>query len=156
MPVANWKTQVYNVIGSVLFDNPRRVVRFLVRDAGGNLVDRRELPAPVRRLAETPVPEERACLKTIQFVHHVVIPPGGRHVNELHVHPDAEELIVVMGGRGRLQIGDDVTKVLAGDVAYVPSDTEHVLSNDSGELLMALFINVPVGAALTSLGEPGP
>lgn len=156
MPVANWKTQVYNVIGSVLFDNPRRVVRFLVRDAGGNLVDRRELPAPVRRLAETPVPEERACLKTIQFVHHVVIPPGGRHVNELHVHPDAEELIVVMGGRGRLQIGDDVTKVLAGDVAYVPPDTEHVLSNDSSELLMALFINVPVGAALTSLGEPEP
>lgn len=90
MPVANWKTQVYNIIGSVLFDNPRRVVKFMVRDAEGNLVDRRELPASVRRLAETPVPEERSCLKTIQFVHHVVIPPGGRHVNELHVHPDAE------------------------------------------------------------------
>lgn len=61
-----------------------------------------------------------------------------------------------MGGRGRLQIGDDVTKIETGDVAYVPPEVEHVLSNDSGELLMALFVNVPVGAALTSLGEPGP
>ena len=154
MPVANWKTQVYNTIGSVLFDNPKRVVRFMVRNREGKLVDRRELPAPVRRLAETPVPAERACLRTIQFVHHVVIPPGGRHVHELHVHPDAEELIVVMGGRGRLSVGDEEMAVATGDVAYVPPDAEHVLTNDSDELLMALFINAPVGGALRSLGGP--
>jgi len=148
MPVANWKTQVYNTIGSVLFDNPNRVVHFMVRDDEGNWRDRSELPAPVRRLAHTPVPEERACLKTIQFVHHVVIPPKGRHVAELHVHPDAEELIVIMQGDGHLSVGDEETAVTAGDVAYIPPHAEHVLSNDSDDLLMALFINVPVGQAL--------
>ena len=35
MTVANWKTQIYNTIGSILYDNPRRVVRFLFRDANG-------------------------------------------------------------------------------------------------------------------------
>lgn len=153
MPVANWKTQVSGTIGSVLFDNPARVVRFMVRDAEGRLVDRREQPAPVRRLAETPVPPERACLRTIQFVHHVVIPPGGRHVNELHVHPDAEELIVIMKGSGHLRVGGEQSAVEAGDVAYVPPDAEHVLTNDGDDLLMALFINAPVGAALRSLCE---
>lgn len=146
MPVANWKTQVYNTIGSVLFDNPKRVVHFLIRDADGNWRDRTQQPAPVRRLAETPVPAERACLKTIQFVHHVVIPPGGRHVAELHVHPDAEELIVIMQGRGQLRVGDEQCEVGPGDVGYVPPMAEHVLSNNGDDLLMALFINVPVAA----------
>jgi quercetin dioxygenase-like cupin family protein len=148
MPVANWKTQVYNTIGSVLFDNRKRVVHFMVRDAEGKWRDRTEQPAPVRRLAETPVPAERACLKTIQFVHHVVIPPGGRHVAELHVHPDAEELIVIMQGRGQLRVADEESGVAAGDVAYIPPLAEHVLSNNSDEMLMALFINVPVGEVL--------
>lgn len=77
MTIANWRTQCYNVVQSLLFDNPRRTVTFMVRAEDGAGVDRRSRPAPVRRLAETPVPPERACLRTIQFVHHVVIPPGG-------------------------------------------------------------------------------
>ena len=57
----------------------------------GKWRQRSDTPPPVRRLFETEASEERTCLQTIQFVHHVLIPPGGRHVHELHVHPDAEE-----------------------------------------------------------------
>jgi len=151
MPITNWREQVYNVIGSVLYNNPVRAVRFLVRNEAGELWDRSERPAPVRRLAETPVPEPRNCLRTVQFVHHVLIPPGGRHVEELHVHPDAEELVVITQGAGRMRIGEEDAPVEAGDVAYIPPGAEHELRNDSRELLGAFFINVPVGEGLRRL-----
>lgn len=151
MPITDWQEQAYNIIGSVLFNNPVRTVQFLVPGPNGRLVDRATLPAPVRRLAETPVPPERDCLRTLQFVHHVWIPPGGRHVQELHIHRDAEELVVITHGCGRFRIGEEERPVAAGDVAYVPPGAEHVLSNDSRELLGALFINAPVGDGLRRL-----
>jgi mannose-6-phosphate isomerase-like protein (cupin superfamily) len=151
MPVTNWTEQVYNVIGSVLYDNPRRTVHFMVRDAAGALRDRTELPAPVRRLAETPVPAPRNELRTLQFVHHVLIPPAGRHVQELHIHPDAEELVIITQGAGTMIIDGEATAVRPGDVAYIPPYAEHELRNDSTDLLGAFFINVPVGEALRPL-----
>lgn len=151
MIVANWRTQCYNVIQSLLFDNPLRTVTFLVQTEDGRWVDRRSRPAPVRRLAETPAPPERSCLRTIQFVHHVIIPPGGRHVWELHIHPDAEELIVIMDGEGVMRLGDDCQPVSAGDVIYVPPDALHELRNEGEDLLAALFVNVPVGEGLRRL-----
>jgi mannose-6-phosphate isomerase-like protein (cupin superfamily) len=154
MPITNWREQVYHVIGSCLFDNPNRTVSFLVRQPDGSYVDRRERPAPVRRLAETPVPAPRDCLRTIQFVHHVWIPPGGRHVQELHIHPDAEELIVITAGAGRMRLGSDERAVTPGDVVYVAPNEEHELLNDGPELLGALFINVPVGEGLRPLCPP--
>lgn len=156
MSISNWREQVYNVIGSILFDNPVRSVRFLVRDEGGSLRDRRELPAPVRRLAETPVPAPRNCLRTIQFVHHVWIPPGERHVRELHVHPDAEELVIITQGEGMFILDGERAPVRTGDVAYIPPNAEHELRNESGDLLGAFFINVPVGDGLRRLLELDP
>src|SRR5437763_15331122 len=94
MSIANWKTQVFGCIQSLLFNNPHRVIRYLVRDEHGGWRERSEQPAPVRRLYETEASPARTCLETIQFVHHMAIPPGGRHVAELHIHPDAEELVV--------------------------------------------------------------
>ncbi len=69
------------------------------------------MPAPVRRLFETEASPDRTCLQTIQFVHHMLIPPGGRHVAELHIHPDAEELVVITRGRGTATIGDQTHAV---------------------------------------------
>jgi mannose-6-phosphate isomerase-like protein (cupin superfamily) len=156
MPVSNWKDQVYNVIGSVLYDNPVRTVHFMVEGEDGVRRDRTELPAPVRRLAETPVEPPRNCLRTVQFVHHVWIPPGGRHVQELHVHPDAEELIIITAGRGHIRIDDDETALAPGDVAYIPPNARHELTNDSGELLGAIFVNIPVGEGLRRLLDQDP
>lgn len=151
MSISNWRQQAYNVIGSVLFNNPHRTVRFMVPDEKGGRIDRTLLPAPVRRLAETEPPADRNCLRTIQFVHHVWIPPGGNHVRELHTHPDAEELILISSGSGEIVL-DGVRKTVSeGDVIYIPPDAEHELRNDSCALLGAFFINVPVGEALRPL-----
>lgn len=151
MAIANWKSQVYNVVQSLLFNNPHRIVSYQVRDGQGRLRDRSELPAPVRRLYETEAPPERTCLRTIQFVHHMMIPPGGRHVQELHTHADAEELVVVTRGRGTA-IVDGVTKEVASeDVVYVAPGVEHEIRNTGDEFLGVLFINVPAGEGLKKL-----
>lgn len=151
MPRANWKTQPYNVIQSLLFNNPQRVITYQVRDEDGNWTDRAARPAPVRRLYETETPPERNCLQTIQFVHHMLIPPGGRHVAELHIHPDAEELVVITQGTGEATVGDESFVVQAQDVVYVPPAVEHEFRNPGPDLLGVLFINVPTGAGLVKL-----
>jgi len=151
MTVANWTTQPYNVIQSLLFNNRHRVILYQVRDENGQWRDRAERPAPVTRLYETDVPPERNCLQTIQFVHHMLIPPGGRHVAELHIHPDAEELVVVTRGQGLAILGDQQHKVSPGDVVYVPPSVEHELRNTGDDVLGVLFVNVPVGEGIEKL-----
>jgi mannose-6-phosphate isomerase-like protein (cupin superfamily) len=153
MTIANWKTQVYGCVQSLLFNNPHRVVRYRVRDEHGNWVERGDRPAPVRRLYETEAPPERTCLRTAQFVHHMAIPPGGRHVAELHVHPDAEELVVILRGQGTFFLDGTPHPVAAEDVVYVAPYQEHELRNTGAEMLFCLFINVPVGEGLRRLAE---
>jgi mannose-6-phosphate isomerase-like protein (cupin superfamily) len=149
--LANWKTQVYNVIQSLLFNNANRVIEYRVRDAQGRWQDRSATAAPARRLFETEASPERTCLQTIQFVHHMLIPPGGRHVAELHVHPDAEELVVITRGRGTAILDGQDHDVAAEDVVYVAPGAEHEIRNTGEDLLGVLFINVPVGEGLKKL-----
>jgi quercetin dioxygenase-like cupin family protein len=151
MSIANWKTQAYGNVQSLLFNNPHRVIRYLVPDERGGWQERSQRPAPVRRLYETEAPPERTCLRTVQFVHHMAIPPGGRHVAELHVHPDAEELVVILRGRGTFFLDDQPHPVAAEDVIYIAPSARHELRNTGDEMLFCLFINVPVGEGLQRL-----
>ena len=151
MPIANWKTQPFNVIQSLLFNNPHRVIEYSVRDEIGEWRNRADNPAPVVRLYEKEAGDERTCLQTIQFVHHMLIPPGGRHVNELHIHPDAEEIVVITCGCGEAIIAGKTHEVAAQDVVYVPPSTEHEFRNTGEELLGVLFICVPTGTGLQKL-----
>ena len=153
MSIANWTSQVYGCVQSLLFNNPHRVIRYRMRDEHGNWVDRSQRPAPVRRLFETEAPPERTCLRTIQFVHHMAIPPGGRHVAELHIHPDAEELVVILRGRGTFYLDGKPHPVAAEDVIYIAPNAEHELYNTGEDMLFCLFINVPVGEGLQRLAE---
>lgn len=153
MTVANWKTQAYNVVQSLLFNNPNRVIEYHVQDLQGNWCNRADQPAPVRRLYETEATPDRTCLRTIQFVHHMSIPPGGRHVAELHIHPDAEEIVVVMCGTGVAVINETETPITAGDVVYITPNAEHEIRNDAEDMLGVLFINVPTGAGLNKLQQ---
>lgn len=153
MTIANWRTQTYGCIQILLFNNPNRIIRYLVRDSLGEWQDRSHQPAPVRRLYETEAPPERTCLRTIQFVHHMAIPPGGRHVAELHIHPDAEELVVILRGAGTMILDNKSHSVRAEDVIYIPPGAEHELRNTSDDLLCCLFINVPVDEGLQRLTD---
>tara|TARA_B100000029_G_scaffold268207_1_gene263756 strand:+ start:189 stop:707 length:519 start_codon:yes stop_codon:yes gene_type:complete len=151
MPIANWKTQSYNLVQSLLFANPHRTIGMLVKNEQGERQERSEIPAPVLRIYETDAPPERMCLQTIQCVQHMWIPPGHRHVLELHIHPDAEELVVVMNGRGTAILDDVSTEISAGDVVYIPPFTEHEIRNTSEEMLGVLFLAAPVGEGLQKL-----
>ena len=151
MPKANWKSQVYGVVQSLLYNNPHRVIDYLVESEDGEWKKRSDLPAPVRRLYETEASDERTCLQTIQFVHHMLIPPGGRHVQELHVHPNAEELVVVTTGTGQATVGKEEHDLAPGDVLYVPPSVDHEVRNTGDDMLGVIFINVPTGNGLAKL-----
>ena len=154
MTVANWKMQSYNVVQSLLFNNKHQVIEYHVRSSSDlEWHDRSKDSAPVRRLYETKTTDERTCLQTIQFVHHMLIPPGKRHVEELHIHPDAEEIVVVTRGQGRARIGDHSFEVNKEDVLFVPPNTEHEIVNNGEDFLGVLFINVPVGKGIEKLVE---
>ena len=90
MPFANWKSQVYNVVQSLLFNNPHRVIDYRVRDDAGRWRSRSEMPAPVRRLFETEASPEGTCPLTIQFVHHMLIPPGQEDGRPVKVRANIE------------------------------------------------------------------
>ncbi|GAB4148043.1 MAG: hypothetical protein Tsb009_21580 [Planctomycetaceae bacterium] len=153
MPIANWRTQPHNVVQSLLFNNPHRVIEYHVRDDDGQWTNRADQPAPVTRLYETEASEERTCLQTAQFVHHMMIPPGGRHVAELHIHPDAEEIVVITRGEGTAIIDGQSSPVRQEDVIYIPPNAEHELRNTGDEFLGVLFINIPTGEGLQKLAE---
>lgn len=156
MASANWQTQPYGRIQSLLFNNPRRIISYQVPDGKGGWRDRSQQPAPVRRLYETEASPERTCLRTVQFVHHMIIAPGGRHVEELHIHPDAEELVVILRGTGTMTLDGQEHAVQAEDVIYIPPGSMHELRNTGNELLFCLFINIPTGPALAKLAESTP
>ncbi len=151
MTTANWQTQSYNVIQSLLFNSPHRVIDYLVRDELGEWKNLADIPAPVVRLYEQEAPPERTCLQTIQFVHHMLIPPGGRHVKELHIHPNAEEIVVVTQGHGTAKIGGESHEVQAEDVVYVPPGVEHEFRNTGDGMFGILFICLPTGVGLSIL-----
>jgi mannose-6-phosphate isomerase-like protein (cupin superfamily) len=151
VPKANWKSQVYGVVQSLLYNNPHRVIDYLVESEDSEWKKRSDLPAPVRRLYETEASDERTCLQTIQFVHHMLIPPGGRHVQELHVHPNAEELVVVTTGTGQATVGKEEHDLAPGDVLYVPPSVDHEVRNTGDDMLGVIFINVPTGDGLAKL-----
>ena len=153
MTIANRHTQCYGGAQSLLFNNPHRVIQYRIRDNEGCWQDRASIPAPVRRLFETEAPPERTCLRTIQFVHHMLIPPGGRHVAELHVHPDAEEIVVVTSGNGEATVDGKTFPARTEDVIYIPPDSEHEIRNTGADPMGVLFINVPTGDGLQRLRD---
>ena len=151
MHIANWKSQVYNVIQSLLYNNKHRVIEYRVRNSDGRWCNRADLPAAALRLYETEASADRTCLQTIQFVHHMLIPPGGRHVAELHVHPDAEELAIITRGTGSAIVGGETKTVAVEDVVYIPPGIDHEFRNTGTDVLGVMFINVPTGEGLHRL-----
>ena len=55
-----------------------------------------------------------------------------------HWHADLEEVYYVKAGRGRLQVGDEVETVQAGDTILIPVNTVHSMHNDGDEVLVLL------------------
>lgn len=73
----------------------------------------------------------------------VVIEPGEGHLR--HTHPDSEEVIYFLEGRGVQTIADEEREVSAGDTVYIPAGVEHSTENTSWDPLRFLLMYAPPG-----------
>ena len=70
--------------------------------------------------------------------------PGYSH--KLHVHPNQEEVIFVLSGKGVSQTNEDTKEIGPGSVAFVPAGVAHATINtDPSESLKAVIIKSPPG-----------
>jgi quercetin dioxygenase-like cupin family protein len=63
---------------------------------------------------------------------------GGTH--EHHLHPDAEEVAIILSGFGWHRVGDRIYPVSPGDVVFVPRNTPHSACCTSDEDLVMIWV----------------
>jgi len=73
----------------------------------------------------------------------VVLKPG----QEMHRHSTKgnEEILVFLQGKARVVLGQEPLALEAGQVLYVPPQTEHEVHNDGTEELRYIFTVAPAG-----------
>lgn len=64
-------------------------------------------------------------------------PSGATHEN--HYHPNAEEVVMVVSGRGTQLVGAEALDVGPGDICFIPRDTPHRITGTSSEDLVILW-----------------
>src|SRR3954451_15108704 len=69
--------------------------------------------------------------------------PGGSTGDEPYTHGDSEELLIVVEGRGQVQLGADVYDAAAGDSVHYESSTPHRVANAGHEPAEVLFVISP-------------
>jgi quercetin dioxygenase-like cupin family protein len=66
--------------------------------------------------------------------------PAGGGTHEHHLHPDAEEVVIVMSGSGWHRVGESIYQISPGDVVYVPRNTPHSACCTSGEDMVIIWV----------------
>ena len=64
-------------------------------------------------------------------------PSGSSHEN--HYHPNAEEVVMILSGRGVETVGDDALELGPGDVCFIPRNTPHRFTAISDEDCVMLW-----------------
>ncbi len=64
-------------------------------------------------------------------------PKGATHEN--HYHPNAEEVVMVLGGRGVQIVGSEALELGPGDICFIPRNTPHRITGSSDEDLVILW-----------------
>lgn len=75
--------------------------------------------------------DEASASSTRLVVGRTVIPPGGRH--ERHLHPNADEFLVVIRGSGHVYTDEGTEPAAEGDVVFTPRGHWHGFDNTSEE-----------------------
>jgi quercetin dioxygenase-like cupin family protein len=70
-------------------------------------------------------------------VGRTVLRPGARH--ERHLHPNCDEFLVVMSGRGEVYTNTGRAPSEAGDVIYTPRGNWHGFDNTSDEDVLLIW-----------------
>ena len=77
----------------------------------------------------------------------VEVAPGSRQ--RLHYH-DAEQVYLVLEGRGRMRVGGEEREVGHGDLVYIPSGMPHGIENVADEPLEYVSAATPAMDALAA------
>ncbi|MBI4553311.1 MAG: cupin domain-containing protein [Candidatus Latescibacteria bacterium] len=62
-----------------------------------------------------------------------------------HIHPDAEEILFIYDGQGRIQVGDETQDVGPETTVFIPKDTWHSLVNTGTISLKLTWTFSPAG-----------
>jgi quercetin dioxygenase-like cupin family protein len=81
--------------------------------------------------------DEASAGSTELVVGRTVIPPGGRH--DRHLHPDADEFLVVLRGSGQIYTDEGTEPADEGDVVFTPRGHWHGFDNTSDEDALLLW-----------------
>ena len=82
--------------------------------------------------------------KATQFVANVTFEPGCR--NNWHIHHNAAQVLIAVGGCGYYQIeGQEPKELKAGQAVCIPADTKHWHGAAPGESCSHLAFMVPAG-----------
>ncbi len=81
----------------------------------------------------------------------VIIPPHSK--SDRHSHENSEELWIVVGGHGKIEIGGETADIEPGVVVHAPAGIPHQLFNTSEEPLIAYYIFAPPGPERETLAK---
>jgi quercetin dioxygenase-like cupin family protein len=81
--------------------------------------------------------DERTAESSGLVVGRTVLPPGARH--DRHRHPNCNEFLVVMSGRGEVYTDEGTEPSQAGDVIFTPAGHWHGFNNTSDEDVLLIW-----------------
>ena len=81
--------------------------------------------------------DERTAGSSRLVVGRTVLPRGARH--ERHRHPNCNEFLVVMSGRGEIYTDEGTETSGAGDVIFTPAGHWHGFNNTSDEDVLLIW-----------------
>ena len=106
----------------------------------------------VRRLAEAPTEEWH------RLRNHILMDAGelgsrnmsvtwidvpGETDQELHSHEEAEQVYIVVSGRGTMTVAGDTQEIGEGDLVLVPPATDHSIANGNSADLCCVSVQSP-------------
>jgi quercetin dioxygenase-like cupin family protein len=81
--------------------------------------------------------DERTAGSRGLVVGRTVLPPGARH--DRHRHPNCNEFLVVMSGRGEIYTDEGTQPSEAGDVLFTPAGHWHGFNNTSDDDVLLIW-----------------
>ena len=124
-----------------------------------------EWRAYVTDVADLPV--EKSPWGTLQWVCNAKLSPGALQTvglaqvypgktNVLHYHPNCEEVLHVISGRGIQTVDGRAVELKAGMTIRIPAGTKHSLANPNSEALLTLISFSAGDRQTVFLDGPGP
>jgi mannose-6-phosphate isomerase-like protein (cupin superfamily) len=77
--------------------------------------------------------------------------PGSQQ--DLHAHPDSEQVYVIIAGRGRMIVGEERSEVSRGAAIFIPPRTDHAIRALGDELLVYVSATSPPFGAEVDAGQ---